>query len=417
MDHGTLTGLFKGKRLLAVVPAMYLLSLFVQVSIREPQLSGLPHLARWNVAAAPPLVLSGDSPHYLILVNSIIEDFDVYTGNNYDAAQAGGWQAGARFKGVALDRHSEIDRTGKELSYHSIFLPLLLSIAAWPFAGTAWVEPVCIAVTALVVLFALMVFARRSGLPEHWTVVLALATPLWCYSRDIWTEPWLTAIWIGLLFAQSLPLVFALGLVGTLIKYNFVIVPVVMAFALWLKGERRRSYVLAASGVIGILIAIATVQYLFRDANHFNLFHLGVHSGADATIRQKIVPLRFQVTGLIGLLVHPEAGILPFFPFLLWGFWQLRKGGEVFLPVLAFYLLIGAYPGWHGGAGFSARYLVPALPALVIAVASAKPRGRLFTAALLYSIFWGMLAGFAPPLAYERTPLGVAEYLLRRLIS
>ncbi|MFB3904946.1 MAG: hypothetical protein ACE15E_15955 [Acidobacteriota bacterium] len=399
-----------------IVAAFYGLSLPLQMSIAESQLSGLPHIGFERAAVAPPLVLSGDCPHYLVIINSLIEDGDFDLANNYRKAAAGGWQAGARFRGVALDHHCETDSAGREISLHSIFLPILLSVVVWPLAGTPWVETVCITVTAAAVLLALLAFSRRSGLSGHWMALLALATPLWCYSRDIWTEPWQAAAWIGLLFAQSPAALFLFGLAGTLIKCNFVLVPLSMAVVIWFKGDRRRAFLLAASGMAGVLIVIATAQYLFRDVDHFNLFHLGGHyHAADATLRQKIVPLRLQITGLFGMLLDPEAGLLPFFPFLAWGLWPLRKGGRAFLPVLVFLVVNGAYPGWAAGSGFSSRYIVPALPALVIATASARPRGYLFGAAVIYSVFWGLVGGLTPPLAYDRTPVGVVVFVLKRL--
>lgn len=401
-----------------VIATLYLLSVFLQPPTADAQLTGVPHVRVGDFVIAPPAVLSGDSPHYLLIVNSIVGDGDVDLANNYRDAESGGWQAGVRFRGLAIDHHTETDSEGKERSFHSIFLPVLLSAAAWPFRGTQWVEPVCIAFTLAATLAALLVLARRSGLDRRWIMVLALATPVWCYARDIWTEPWLLAIWVGLLFCGSLPLVFALGLAGTLVKYNFVVVVVSMAGVFWLRGERRRAYVLAGAGIVGIALAIATAQYLFQDVDHFNLFHLGGHyHGVDATLRQKIVPLRPRLAWLVGILFDPEAGLLPFFPFLAWGLWNFRKGGPVFVPAIAFFLLHVAYPGWHGGTGFSSRYLVPMLPALVIAVAGAAPRSWLFVTALAYSGFWGIVAGLCPYLVYDRTPLGILRLVWSRLFT
>jgi len=405
-----------GRKALAVIVVLYLASSFFQSPIEDSQLVGVPHIRVGDGAVAPPMVLSGDSPHYLLTVNSIIADGDVDLANNYRDAGSGGWQAGVRFRGEALEHHTETDSQGKERSIHSIFLPLLLSPVALPFRGTQWVEPVCILFTLAAMLAAFVVFLRRSGLDSRWVLVLAVATPLWCYARDIWTEPWLTVVWVGILFSGSLPVLFVLGLLGTLIKYNFVLVPVSMAVVLWFRGERRKAYVLAASGVLGIVIAIGTVQYLFQDVDHFNLFHLGAHyRTADAPLRHKIAPLWPRFRWLVGILFHPESGLLPFFPFLAWGLWRLRKGGPVFVPALVFLLLHATYPGWHGGTGFSSRYLVPLVPALVVAVASGKPRSRLFIVALAYSALWGALAGIYPSLAYDRTPVEIGLHVWRHL--
>ncbi len=399
-----------GAKAMPFIAVLYLLSAFVQTPVNDSQLADVPHIRIGHTALAPPMIFTGDSPHYLLIVNSIIQDGDVDLANNYRDAASGDWQAGARFRGVALDHHTETDSRGKERSLHSIFLPLLLSLVAWPFRGTQWVEPVCIWLTLGATLAALLIFARRNG---RWVIPLALATPLWCYARDIWTEPWLTVAWIGLLCFESLPAIFVLGLAGTLIKYNFVVVPVGMAVIFWLRGDRRRACVLAGSGILGVLVAIVTAQYLFRDVDHFNLFHLGGH--LHATLRQKIVPLRPHFAWLIGILLHPESGLLPFFPFLAWGLWQLRKGGPVFVPAIVFLLLHAAYPGWHGGDTFSSRYLVPLVPALVIAVASARPRSWLFVTALAYSGLWGIVAGVCPYLVYDQTPVGIVMHIWKHV--
>ncbi len=401
--------------MLLFIAALYVLAAFIQSPIDDWQLADVPHIRVGDGAIAPPMVLSGDSPHYLLIVNSIIEDGDVDLANNYRDAASGGWQAGARFRGVALDHHTETDSHGKERSLHSIFLPLLLSFVAWPFRGSQWVEPACILITVAANLAGFLFFARRSDPGSRWVIPLALATPLWCYARDIWTESWLPVAWIGLLCSASLPALFAFGLAGTLIKYNFVVVPMSMAAVPWFRKDRRRAMVLAGAGILGILVAIGTAQYLFQDVGHFSLFHLGLHY--HDTLRQQIVPLRLHYAWLIGLLFDPEAGLLPFFPFLAWGLWQLRKGGVVFVPAIVFLLLHGTYPAWHGGTGFSSRYLVPMVPALVVAVASARPRGRLFLVALGYSALWGVLAGVYPSLAYDRTPVEIVLHVWRHLMA
>src|SRR5689334_14565569 len=50
-------------------------------------------------------VLTGDEPHYLVLVNSVLNDHDLDLRNNYESVLEGSEQAGARFRFSNLDHH------------------------------------------------------------------------------------------------------------------------------------------------------------------------------------------------------------------------------------------------------------------------------------------------------------------------
>ena len=52
----------------------------------------LPHfmtIRPWSLTFKLGYVISGDEPHYLLLIGSLIEDGDVDLANNYDAVHAG----------------------------------------------------------------------------------------------------------------------------------------------------------------------------------------------------------------------------------------------------------------------------------------------------------------------------------------
>ncbi|MFQ5739744.1 MAG: hypothetical protein ACE5JX_12095 [Acidobacteriota bacterium] len=394
-------------KLSAAILALFFLSSLIQAPSHPDATQGVPHWRVGPIAASPPGVLSGDPPHYLVMVNSLIEDHDFDLSNNYRQALDGDWDAGARFRRMPIDRHVDRDAKGRLLPTHSPFFALLLAFPAWPFAGTLWVEPVCIWFTMMASLLGLALFFKH--LPsrqnrESWLLALALATPLWCYSRDLWTEPWILAIWVAMLTSRSVWLVAALGLAGTLIKYPFAVVPLTMGLLALRGRERRWGYSLLASGVLGLAFSVAFIQWLFRDVEHFSLFHSGIHGGFS-----------WPMVGVVGLLLGPENGILCYFPFLAWGLWEFRKGGDRYLPAVVFFLVHAAYQDWMGGAGFSSRYLVPVLPVMVWGVMKARPRGWFFKAALTYSIFWGFVGGFFPALVYDRTPWGAVSHTLERL--
>ena len=130
-----------------------------------------------------PGVRSGDEPHYLVLINSVISDGDFDLANNYRDMHRGGPQAGRVFAGAPLDHHVnwyEGDRLvkwwqayqmdpnawqkdeeghrmpthrpesglgpvpGPEYSQHPAGLAFLLAPILYPFRDTALVEPAAI---------------------------------------------------------------------------------------------------------------------------------------------------------------------------------------------------------------------------------------------------------------------------------
>ena len=85
------------------------------------------------------------------------------------------------------------------------------------------------------------------------------------------------------------------------------------------------------------------------------------------------------------------------------------------LPACVFFLLHASYAGWHGGAGYSARFLVPMLPVLVYWIWRRKPSGRLFGLSVAYSLLFNALAGFLPILTFDQTPWQVLAKIWREI--
>ncbi len=396
-------------RSLALVVFIFLVATVVHAPSDEEEMQGLPSL-RWNqFALAPPRALSGDSPHYLVAVNSLVEDADFDLKNNYDQALRGDWDAGSRFRRFRIDRHVDVDGRGRELGTHSFFFAALLAFFAWPLAGTPWVEPLCVWLTCTAALVAVLFMAQRLGRSRSRDsavlVFAALASPLLCYSRDVWTEPWIAAIWMALLSARDGRVRFLLGFLGTLIKFPFAVVPVAMGIVHCLKGRYRSGCTLLGSGLLSVATVLITVQWMFQDvADHRSLFHSGVHAG-----------FRISLEGAVGLLIDPANGLLIFFPIFLWSYRCLRESSTQWLPVLAFFGVHAFYADWMGGTGFSSRYLVPMIPILIVSIQRSAGRSRLFKGAALYSLGWGLAAGFFPAIVYDRTPWGIFSHVWGRL--
>ena len=398
-------------RSIALVVLTFLVATTVHAPSDEKEMRGLPSLRWGQFAVGLPRVLSGDSPHYLVAVNSLVEDGDFDLRNNYDQALGGDWDAGWRFRRVEIDRHVDVDSRGRELGTHSPFFAMLLAFFAWPLAGTLWVEPLCVWLTCTAGLVAVLFMAQRLGRLRYRnsTVVVfaALASPLLCYSRDIWTEPWIAAIWMALLSARDEKAKFLLGFLGTLIKYPFFVVPASIGIAQCLKGRVRSGLALVGSALLALLTVVVTVQWMFQDVtDHQAIFHSGVHASFQLSPR-----------GVVGLLIHPANGLLIFSPVLLWGYRRVWKNPEEWLPLVTFFGVHALYADWMGGTGFSSRYLVPMIPILMVSVQWSALRSRLFTGVALYSLAWGLAAGFFPAIVYDRTPWGIFSHLWSHLGS
>ena len=68
---------------------------------------------------------SGDEPHYLLILNSILRDGDLQLEADYRRVAAGGGDAGMRFRGVHLDHHTIlVDReSGAHALWSQVYWP------------------------------------------------------------------------------------------------------------------------------------------------------------------------------------------------------------------------------------------------------------------------------------------------------
>jgi hypothetical protein len=397
------------RRALLLIAVVYVLSSLVAGPVAPGARSAVAHWQLGPIQLGRPIVTWGDPPHYLVVVASLVEDGDLDLRNNYDQARAGDWDVGTRFRGADLDRHVEADGAGRQRSIHSPFLPLLLAAVAWPFRGTEWVESVCIWFTIAVTLWGLGWCARLEGFAPAWLVALGLATPLWVYARDVSTEPYQAAAWSALLVLRHPLAVAGVVIAAVLLKIPFVLVPLALGAVALARGDRRAGLVLVAASVVAIVVAVGAAQWVFRDADHFSLFHIAGH------LNPRPATFRPRWDGVVGLLLGPENGLLLFCPFLVLAVPALTKDARLLVPALAFFLFHASYSGWRAGSGVSARYLVPMLPVLVLAVARSRPRGLLVGLLVAYGAVIAAIAGVLPVAAYDKTPWGMIAFLTQRI--
>jgi hypothetical protein len=239
------------------------------------------------------------------------------------------------------------------------------------------------ALTAVLVALCLHVLGLR--LRTQWLAAIgfAFATPAWAYVSYDFSEPLqalclVAAFWFVLRLAKADPpssldsalAGFFLGF-AVLTKQQLVILIPAYALYLWMcvggsKRQRQRSL---GWFVVTLVVWGAAIAAL----NHYrfgSLFALGYGAvGSKFT-----TPL---LTGLYGLLLSPNKGIIFYAPLSIlapWSLWRMRHSNRRELTFLAsvfviHVLLISKWMSWEGGASWGPRLLMPVIPLMIICAA------------------------------------------------
>jgi hypothetical protein len=353
-------------------------------------------------------VFSGDEPHYLVILNSLVSDHDWNLANNYEAVHLGGEEAGRAFRAQPLDHHTSWSLGGKyvrwskvfemdakrwrydrkgypaprlaegvssiylppyEYSYHWPGLPLLLSPLVYPLAGTTYLEPAAIFFSWIITvlgMLALVSLGSTFGVP-HWKTALAviltfLATPAWHYGRTFFTEPYALGLVLGahaLYLGRRRALLAGLlcGL-GMMLKNTFI----VMALPLGIYMLLRKRWKDAA--IFAVLPVASVVGSMLLNKEMYGSYFQGPNTWEEGNI----------LTGTLGLLFSTEHGLLPFAPIAIsaligWPAFFRARPAEATLVAAAFFsmfFLSAAYGLWHAGFCYGPRYIVPVIPLLML---------------------------------------------------
>ena len=358
---------------------------------------------------------SGDEPHYLVTLHSLLYDGDLDLADDYEAAAAGGPEAGLRFRGLVLDHHTIVidPDTGRTALWQGLFrhrhripcegercvpfearephdlgdpvrwvetpahppaFAALLAVAVAPFspapeAVERAVGPVLLAI-ALATLLATAALSLHAGLGPGGALLaaalLALASPWLGYTKSLFPDG-----------AAALPL--ALGL-WALVAGQGALVGLAVSAAMWLKpalavvgagwilerflaGDRRTAF-----GIAAVMTACGLALVAF---NHTVLGEVVVAGAQPAALADGLE--RFFDT-----LVHKRYGVLLFAPWIVVGLSGvgLRRAGEggprlwrwtaiaaaLWLGVLSLYAGLG-------GTCYGPRYWIPLMPFFAVATA------------------------------------------------
>jgi hypothetical protein len=327
-------------------------------------LHALPFLCR-------PVLLGGDEPHYALMAHSIAVDHDLDLGADYARVHAGSRAAGARFAGRELAPHVA-ERAGHTRFAHALGLPL---IAAPAIDALTRIAPLAapdlllilgtLTVTFAALLVGIDLLGRLLGDARAGAVialVVYFGTPLWFYSRTFFTDPYLwafavlaigclvrgRAVWAGVF----------LGLACACKETAILAAAAIAAVALAHLGWRRTWPALASFGALAALWLLRGV-WLYGDP------------------LATAYPFMFgSWRGLVGVLVDPRHGLLPFAPVLLLALLPARAADDgraaargASLAAALTLLLTGAWIDWGGGTCYGPRLLLPAIAALAAPLA------------------------------------------------
>jgi hypothetical protein len=324
---------------------------------------------------ASEIQVSGDEPHYLVMAQSLWRDHDLELRDEYEGEE---W---AEFMPGPLRPHWGAPRAdGRPYPAHSPGLPLLLA-PAYALGGRAG----CVVLLALLGAATALVcreLALRAARDREAELVGWLAVsgpPLFFYAFHLYTEvPSALAVGLGLLLLSGSPSVrAAVGaalVASTLPWLHLKMIPAAAALGLiaaWrLRGQALAAFLITA----GTAAAVFGLYYLSVFGAPSPLAIYGGSVPADARV--------FSWRAVAGLLLDRSYGLLPVAPVFLLALAGLgtlaRRREEWPAALVGLAVLVPAvtWRMWWGGQCPPARFLVPMLPVLGLAVASRAALGR-----------------------------------------
>jgi hypothetical protein len=373
-------------------------------------------LFAWTLTTHGKFSASGDEPHYLIIAESLRADRDLDLANNY-AADDGRLFGHA---GLEMGSHARRSPAGGLRSVHDIGLPFAVlpvysvaqRLAQLPserllrrFKMSRGLFAYSIVAVFLIAVCALAfgLFAQAVG---EWAgsrravvavAAAAISPPIVSYTFLVFPETIALAVTLVVLWyaldrkphgaVPTLVIALAVGLLPWVHrKYTFYVWG--LLFLLLVRRKRAladlQTSTLAAAGLLFVLPQVALYLWTW-------------HQWGTIAGPQLVDTLPFSgqafARGLAGLWIDRVHGVFACGPLFLLApacCWLERRTAWPFLvPAALLYLPMAAFVDWIGGFSTAARYIVPALPLVLVPMALALRRrfvARLFVALLVLQI-------------------------------
>lgn len=374
-------GLLRGPAALVLVAVAALLALVRLLGRRRP--GWAPALARtpeWlllvvagtlyagvGLRHAAGLQVSGDEPHYLVMAQSLWRDHDLDLRDEYDGEE---W---AEFVPGPLRPHWGAPRAdGRAFPAHSPGLPLLLAPAYAALGREGGVLVMALVAAAAALVCRRLALQLTGDEAASWVAWLAAAgPPLFFYSFHLYTEaPSALALGGSLALLLGAPGAAGAALAAlcaaALPWLHLKMIPAAAALGLIALARLRGRALTAFLAVAGAAAATFGLYY----ASVFGLASpLALYGGVPADAR--VLSWR----SLPGLFLDRSFGLLevaPVFLLALAGLPILLRRREAWphaLVGLAVLAPLLSWRMWWGGQCPPARFLVPMLPFLVVALA------------------------------------------------
>lgn len=405
-----------------------------------------------RLVAIEPRTISGDEPHYLLVLNSLLRDHDLELQDDYRRVRLGSAEAGVGGRGAIFDHHTlfldkntgatarwrDVYDWGRrvacppadcqgfllrmpqfgpragivEVSAHPVAFPALLAAVIAPLRPTPEeAERRAIEVVGLLAWLACVASyftGRRAGLSREWALAAALlvgaCSPFLAYGRSLFSETTIgLSLVLGLwaLQAERPALAALAGCAAMWLKPPFAVVGLLWATEqLWARKPRAAVILTLVTGAGWLLLVIF----------NYALARTPVIAGVEAW--------RWAVNlePLANTFLSNNYGVLYFVP------WTLlvviaavrarpertppRDAGQallrqIALPSLVYVALLCAY-SLNPGMCYGPRYWIPLMPWLGLAVVQlAQCRGVCFRSALVVLALLGALIAIPGALRYR----------------
>jgi hypothetical protein len=337
----------------------------------------------WGARVPGPAGPQGDEPHYLVMAQSLLSDGDLDLTDEFAAREY------APFYGGDLAPHTSPNTPpGRLYSIHSPGLPALLlpAYASGGYSGARVFVSALAALTSVLVYRLVRDVTKDDRIAAAAWALAAFTPPLAFYAVTLYPETLAAlAVVAFLLTARAQPGTAGLAVAAFLavllpwVHTKFIPLSAAgLAFTL-LRPDRWPARAAAAAAFVvslGFLSSYFWAQY-------------GSPSWSAALGPVDVSPRRIP-WGIAGAFLDRQYGLLIVAPALALAIpggvalWRRRTGDALRAAALVVLIVLpaAAYVGWWGGAAPPARYVLPALGPMLLAVAMVAPVARDALAAL-----------------------------------